>query len=51
MKQCPCCQCTFGSQEDLDLHMKEFGSNREEHCEKMHKVHGRMEHGSYESEA
>ena len=35
MKKCPFCACEFVTDHDLELHMKAFGNDREEHARRL----------------
>ena len=47
--KCPFCSCYFCNDEDLQRHMKSFGTSKAEHFEAFRKTHGRLEHGSFNS--
>jgi hypothetical protein len=45
--KCPHCNCCFCSDVDLQKHIKSYGNSKAEHIEEFRKVHGRLEHGSF----
>jgi hypothetical protein len=47
MKQCPYCPCEFETEHDYELHMRAFGTNKEEHLRRFWE-HGRVERGDSE---
>lgn len=44
--KCPHCTCCFCNETDLKIHLKTYGSSKNEHYEEFRKVHARLEHGS-----
>lgn len=45
--KCPHCACCFCSEADLQRHIDAYGDSKAEHIGEFKKVHGRLEHGSY----
>jgi uncharacterized C2H2 Zn-finger protein len=46
--RCPFCSCVFLTKDDLEKHMKAFGSEKERHIDEFHRCHSRAEFTSEE---
>ena len=47
LSKCPYCPCCFCNEEDLKRHLESYGNSKAEHFEEFRRVHGRLEHGSF----
>jgi hypothetical protein len=47
LHQCPHCACCFCTEADLKRHMDVYGNLKAAHSAEFQKVHGRLEHGSF----
>jgi len=48
MKKCVFCGCEFESNADFQMHMANFGYNKERHLQKLEEVHRRAERERFE---
>ena len=45
--KCPYCACCFCNEADLKKHIDTFGASPAAHQQEFQRVHGRLEHGSF----
>jgi uncharacterized C2H2 Zn-finger protein len=46
--RCPFCPCVFITKDDLEKHMKTFGTYKERHWDEFRRCHSRAEYASEE---